>query len=138
LDLPKAIQPDEIREIMRKQLPDSTPGIDGLPNRFFRILGKPFVDIMTALIEACWKQGYHPRRFKKARTVALRKPNKRNYGFPKVWKSIALLNTVGKLIEAAIAKRLHNAVETHILFSDFQIGVRFNRFMEIVFEFLTE
>jgi hypothetical protein len=39
------------------------------------------------------------------------------------------------LIEAAAAKRLRDAAETHILFSDFQIGARPGRFTEIAFEF---
>jgi hypothetical protein len=67
--------------------------------------------------------------------VALRKPNKRNYKISKIWRSIVFLNTVGKLIEAAAAKRLYNAAEKYFLFSDFQMGVRFNRFTETAFKF---
>jgi hypothetical protein len=59
-----------------------------------------------------------------------------NYRFPKVWKSIAFLNIVGKLIEAAAAKRLRDAAEIHILFSNFQMGARLGYSTEIIFEFL--
>jgi hypothetical protein len=98
---------------------NNIPEIDGLSNRFFRILGKSFVDIITILIEIYWKQKYYSRKFKKIRTVALRKSNKRNYKLFKIWRSIILLNIVGKLIEVTAAKRLRNVAETHILFSDF-------------------
>jgi hypothetical protein len=48
--------------------------------------------------------------------VALRKSNKKNSEFFKVWKSIALFNIINKLIKAAAAKRLRDAMKTHILF----------------------
>jgi len=81
---------------------------------------------------------YYLRRFKAARIVVLRKSNKGDYGLFKVWRFIALFNTIDKLIETAIAKRLYDAAETYILFSNFQIGARLGRFTEIIFEFLTE
>ncbi len=58
---------------------DSAPEIDGLLNRFFQMLGNPFMDIITVLIEVCWKLKYYLRKFKAARTVVLRKSNKRDY-----------------------------------------------------------
>jgi hypothetical protein len=90
----------------------------------------------TTLIEACWEQGYHPRRFKEARTVALRKSNKGDYKLLKTWRSIAFLNIIGKLIEAAAAKRLRDAAKIYFLFFIFQMGIRSNRPTEIILEFL--
>ncbi len=52
LNLPRVIQTDEIREIIRKQILDSALKIDGLPNRFLQILENLFVDIITIPIEA--------------------------------------------------------------------------------------
>src|SRR6266536_2013245 len=95
---------------------DSVLGIDNLLNRFFQILGSPFVDIITVLIEACWELGYYPCKFKTARTVALRKSNKGDYRLFNVWRSIALLNTIDKLIKITTAKRLYNAAKTYVLF----------------------
>jgi hypothetical protein len=42
------------------------------------------------------------------------------------------------LVEAAAAKRLRDAAETHTLLSDSQMEARFNRSTETVLEFLTE
>ncbi len=72
------------------------------------------------------------------RTVALRKSNKRDYKLSNIWKPIALLNIIGKLIETAAAKRLHDATKTYILFFNSQIETRSNRSTKIIFEFLTE
>ncbi len=56
----------------------------------------------------------------------------------KAWRPIALLNTVGKLIEAAAAKRLRDAAEAHALLPDFQMGARLGRSTETALELLTE
>jgi len=123
---------------MHKQMPDSAPGVDGLPNRFLQTLGSPFVDIITVLIEACWELRYHPRRFKATRIIALRKSNKRDYRLFNIWRFIALLNTVGKLIETAAAKRLRDAAEAYILFPNSQIQARPGRSTETILELFTE
>ncbi|SRR6266536_772246 len=98
---------------------DSALEINSFLNRFLQALRSPFVDIIIILIEVCWELGYYPRKFKAARTVALHKPNKRDYKLFNTWRFIALLNIIGKLIEATTAKRLRDAAETYILFPDF-------------------
>ncbi len=54
------------------------------------------------------------------------------------WSPIALLNTVGKLIEAAAAKRLRDAAEAHARLPDFQMKARPGRSTETALELLTE
>ena len=82
------------------------PGIDGIPNSFLRALGDSFVEAMASLTQACWQSVHHPTHFRKARTVALRKPGKGDYTNPRAWRPIALLSTVGKIIEAVSAAHL--------------------------------
>ena len=124
--------------MIHKQISDSVPKIDNLSNRFFQALKNPFIDIITILIEVCWKLKYYPRRFKAARTIALHKLNKGDYGLFKVWRSIVFFNTINKLIKTTTAKRLRDAAETHTLLFDFQIGTRLGRSTETALELLTE
>ncbi len=49
-----------------------------------------------------------------------------------------LLNTIGKLIEAATAKRLYNTAEEHRLLPDTQIGACCGQSTETVLELVTE
>jgi hypothetical protein len=132
------VSEDEVRTAIRRTANDSAPGPDGIPNRFLKALGKPFVEVMQALISACWKLGYHPKAFRVARTVVLRKPQRGDYTIASSWRPIALLNTVGKLIEAVTARRLRDTAETHHLLPDAQMGNRPNRSTETALEILTE
>ena len=50
--------------------------------------------------------GYCPAHFRESTTVVLRKPGKDNYAAPKSYRPIALMNTIGKIMDAVIARRL--------------------------------
>jgi hypothetical protein len=68
----------------------------------------------------------------------IRKPGKESYEEPGAWRLIVLLNTIGKLIKAVIAKRIQEAVEQHHLLPDTQIGARTKRSTETALELLTK
>src|SRR5205814_6192887 len=70
---------DNVRAVMCRQLPFSAPGIDSIPNSFLRALRDSFVEAMASLTQACWQSVHHPTYFRKARTVALHKPEKGDY-----------------------------------------------------------
>ena len=86
-----------------------------MPDIFYRIYSK--------LIE----KGYHPKQWREAIGVILRKENtekKRDYSMPKAYRVISLLNCLGKVAEKIIATRLsHLAEMTDLLFPE-QIGGR--------------
>jgi hypothetical protein len=55
--------------------------------------------------------GYHPKCFKKATGIILKKPQTakppyKNYALPKAYKIILLLNYLTKVIEKIVARRL--------------------------------
>jgi len=56
--------------------------------------------------------------------VVLRKPGKDDYTIPKAYRPIALLNTIGKIMDAIIARRLSYLVETYQLLPQTHIGGR--------------
>ena len=57
-----------------------------------------------------------PRHFKESISVIIPKPGKPAYDTPKAFRSIILLNTLGKLIEKMIVRRLQfDAVQYGIL-----------------------
>ena len=58
---------------------------------------------------------YWPTHFKKLSSIIIPKPNKLLYNSPKSFYLIVLLNTLGKLIEKVISKRL----QVHIIISNF-------------------
>jgi len=89
---------------------------------------------VARLANACWALGHFPARFKEAQIVVLCKPGKPSYSNLGAWRPIVLLNTIGKLIESFIAKRLSRAAEEYKLLPDTQIGARPGRSTKTVLE----
>ena len=109
---------DDIRAVLRSVKPDKCPGADEIPNRFLQAMGEPLVKAMQSLITAVIKLSYFPQRFRSARTIVLRKPRKPDYSDPGAWRTIALLSTIGKLIETLLARRLGALAEQEGLLPD--------------------
>ncbi len=130
------ISAEDIQDLMARQQALSAPGIDGIPNAFLRAMGKPFAEAVAKLTQACWGLSYYPTRFRKARTVALRKQGKDDYTSPRSWRPIALLSTVGKVIEAATASQLRRLAEQYAMLPELQMGARESRSSETALDLL--
>ncbi len=59
--------------------------------------------------------GYHPREFRKANTIILRKLKKEDYLELKSYRLITLLSILRKALETVIARRLSNCAEDNSL-----------------------
>jgi hypothetical protein len=73
--------------------------------------------------------GYHPKCFKEATGVILKKPQSakllyRNYALPKVYRIISLLNCLAKVMEKIIVRKLAVIAEFKTLLHMHQIGGR--------------
>jgi hypothetical protein len=88
--------------------------------RLWPYIGKIVTYIFTTSIEL----SYYPRQWKRALIVVLQKPGKPDYSIPSAYRPISLLNTLGKLLEAVMAKRLSYYAETYGLLPDTQFGGR--------------
>lgn len=85
---------------------DSAPGLDGVPTRVLQTVADTLATPLVCIYNACLDEGYCPEHFREAKTIALRKPGKHNYTKPKSYRPIALLNTLGKVMERIITERL--------------------------------
>jgi len=118
---------------------DKAPGITGIPNRFLRVMTE--TEVMKAIVhlfQACLNIGYHPRHFKEANTVILKKPKKTDYSEPKSYRPIALLDTLGKALEAVTSRKLNDMADEYELLPPQQTGARRKRSVETALETLTE
>ena len=118
--------------------PDKCPRADEIPNRFLQAMGEPLVKAMQALVTAVIKLSYFPQRFRSARTIVLRKPRRPDYSDPGAWRPIALLSTIGKLIETLLACRLGALAEQEGLLPDTQMGNQRNRSTDTALDLLLE
>ncbi|KAG0158942.1 hypothetical protein PDIDSM_6462 [Penicillium digitatum] len=116
----------EIKQAVKASPPDKAPGEDGLPNSLWhKLIEIPTVlDTISRIYNACIRLGTNPTHFQKSITVVLRKAGKRDYQLAKSYRPVALLNTLGKFLEAVVARRISYAVETYKLLPDTHFGGR--------------
>ena len=138
IELKKHVQAEEVTNLLRTRRRNKAPGNDSISNEFLKAMGEPMAKAIAALTEACWKLEHYPERFRQARTVVIRKPGKPSYEDPGAWRPIALLNTIGKIIEALTAARIKDAAEKGGLLPDTQMGARTARSTDTAVELLTE
>jgi len=80
--------------------------------------------VLGQLFDTCIRTGYNPTHFQRLITVVLRKQGKSDYQLVKSYRPIALLNTLGKFLEAVVARRISYAVETRGLLLKTYLGGR--------------
>jgi hypothetical protein len=91
---------------------------------FLKLLGRPLLEYLQPLFQACFHFSYYPLHFKQSSTVALRKPSKGDYSAPAAWQPVALLNTLGKVLETVVASRITALFEEHGLLPPQHMGAR--------------
>jgi hypothetical protein len=121
-----AISQQEIIDAIKRAPSDKAPGEDGISNRVWKILtdDNHFVAILAAVFDACMRTGHNPRHFQASITVTLRKGGPRDFRQPKSYRPVALLNTLGKILESIVATRIAWAVEEHGLLPKTHLGGR--------------
>jgi ribonuclease HI len=118
------ITPQEIVKAVRRAAPNKAPGTDDITNGILHQTLDIILPCLHKLFNACLQLGYCPAHFKETITVALRKPGKDDYTQPKSYRPIALLNTLGKALEAIIANRLTYLADTYHLLPSRHTGGR--------------
>jgi len=98
--------PNEISAALRKCSFSSAPGPDTIPYSMWKRVHLTAPHILTDLLGALLKFGYHPPSLKKANGIVLDKPGKPSYDSPASFRVIVLLQTVSKILERVIASRL--------------------------------
>ena len=82
---------------------------------------KCLVNIIN-VANTCINLGHLPDYFKCSSTIIIPKPNKLSYDHVKMFRSIILLNTLGKLIEKVIAERIQFMVVENNFIHPCQLG----------------
>lgn len=118
------ITEQEICRSLRVGKGNTAPGRDGIPTLLWKHLWVYLKQTITTLFTKSVDLGYYPRQWKQARIVVLRKPGKPDYSAPGAYRTISLLNTLAKLLEAVLARRLSHWAETLKLLPDTQFGGR--------------
>ncbi|KAI2926650.1 hypothetical protein CBS147321_11275 [Aspergillus niger] len=120
----ESITEEEIYRSLRVAKGTTAPGRDGIPTLVWKHLWTFLKGTITTIFTKSVDLGYYPKEWKQARIIVLRKPGKPDYSVPGAYRPISLLNTLGKLLEAVIARRLSYWAEKYKLLPDTQFGGR--------------
>jgi len=129
---------DDVKQAIKAPRPLKALGLSGIPHLIIQESLEITAPALTALFQACIDQGYHPKEFKQARTIALQKPGKADYTLPENYRPIALLECLGKALERVVAAKLTTLAETYELLPQYQMGGRRQRNTFTALELLTE
>lgn len=114
----------EIYRSLKAAKGTTAPGEDGITTMVWKYLWPYLRKTITSIFTKSVEFGHYPSQWKRARIIVLRKPGKPDYAEPGAYRPISLLNTLGKILEAVMAKRLSFWAETHKLLPDSQFGGR--------------
>lgn len=123
-ETPEEISTHEICGAIYELSSGRAPGLDNIPSEILKATTDIIMSHVYLVFNACFKIGYCPHHFKKSVTVVLRKPNKDDYTKAKSYRPVALLNTLGKVLEAILTKRLSYLATEHTLLPRTHMGGR--------------
>ena len=114
----------EVRDAIRAALLLKAPGLDGIANKALQAGTAELTTHLTRVFNQSLRLGYCPAHFCELNTVVLRKPGKDSYTVPKSYRPIALINTIGKIMDAVVARRLSYLAEAHNVLPSTHMGGR--------------
>lgn len=118
------ITPSEIEKAVCRGAPSKAPGTDDFTNSILHQILDILLPNLYKLFNTCIQKGYSPEDFKETITVVLRKQGRDYYTQPKSYRPIALLNILGKALEAIVANRLTYLADVYHLLPSRHTGCR--------------
>jgi hypothetical protein len=112
----------ELESVLSK-LKNSAVGLDSIPNWFYKSSSSSLKKCILELFNESFLQGSFPDQFKLANLVAIPKPRKKSSP-PESYRPISLLNTLSRIFESIMQKRLYFYCETNSILPDSQSAYR--------------
>jgi hypothetical protein len=105
--------------------PNKALGEDQLPNRVLKLAVDLLVPILMKIFNRSLALQYCLAAFKRSITVVLRKPEpKKSFHHPKLYRLVALMNTLGKILDLVLAQRIQYLAEKYQLLLGTHVGGR--------------
>jgi hypothetical protein len=118
---PKLTSPFEVQQAITCLRVGKDPGPNGIKNRVIRHLPKRAITFLTKVFNAVLHRQYFPSALKHASVVSILKPGM-DPSLPSSYRSISLLDIVGKLFENILLARVLLEVSERGLLRDEQFG----------------
>ena len=122
----ETISLDELMEACERVKNQKAPGLDQIPNVALKTAIKFRPDIFLDIYNSCLKEGIFPQKWKRQKLVLIPKDGKPP-GLASSYRPICLLDTMGKVFERIIYRRLAKSIEDSNGLSERQYGFRQKR-----------
>ena len=128
----------EIKQTINRFKIDKTSSLDKISNRILKTCFETLIVILTSLFQTCVTLSYHSRVFRVTHIITFKKSKKVDYTIAIVYRSIALLNTLNKMLKSIIKTKISFLTKHYKLLLETQMRIRRNRFTKTILKLLTE
>ena len=100
------IAEQKLSKVILQASGSKAPELNSILNHILHLTLLHILPQLLPLYNQCLKSRIHLEAFKHSITVVLQKLNKRDYRLVKVYRSVALLNTLRKAIKSVMMRRI--------------------------------
>lgn len=120
---PKFASAEEVKQNAARLKNSKAPGQDRVHNRLIKKIPPEGFLFLTFIINCCLRLSYFPDRWKTAKVIGIKKPNKPPNN-PNSYRPISLVSSLSKLLERILLTRINWHLEDHEIIPDQQHGFR--------------
>jgi len=128
----------KIKRVVYKATSDKMLKYMRYTNRIMRKLVDDTLEQIRSLFERCLQKRIQSTQFKSAITIVMWKSDKKDYFNAKIYKSIALFNTLSKILKFIIFEHLQNVVEACNSISNIQMRACKHRSTDTTLQLIIE
>jgi hypothetical protein len=129
---------NEIIRIIDRTTFDKISSSNEIMNRFIKTCSNTLTKLLISLFQICATHVYHSIVFKTVNIITLKKSRKVDYITSKIYKSIALLNIIEKVMKFIMCKKNFWLAKIHRFLLESHMNVRSNRSIETALKLLTK
>lgn len=120
----KEITNDHAARVAKRLSPYKAPGLNDISNSVLTHCTEQLIPYLGPIYRATFRAKHYPEKWKKYRTVVLRKPGRADYKIPSSYRPIALLDTFAKHCSACVKENMEHPTERLGLLPNKQFGGR--------------
>lgn len=121
------ISDSQIIDVCRRLKEFKAAGPDGIPNEVYKRCADILIPFLGPLFRATFDLEYYPDAWKESITVVLRKPGRPDYSVAKVYRPIALMSCMGKILSSCVTDVLEYQAKRLQLLPNHHFGGRAGR-----------
>ena len=93
-------------------------------NRILKMLRKTMTKRLISIFQTCINVEYHSKSFRKAKIIGFKKVKKNDYTIFNIYRLIALLNTMHKVLKSIMINKIIEFAKKKLLLSKSQISAK--------------